>query len=592
MSSSRKYSPLQRRAANMVWTAAGDYSFDPPFLAFLQNGKPDFYMNSIVGYVHKWLDPAEMGKLFDTLGNAALRDMYDGLLWVALENCVYEKEAPVRPALPEMRAEYARLFFDLEKEKSRQQWMSQNSLVYDMQSARWRRVLGKSDGLLNPWERRLSEDLAFSGSLDAAGVRERILEIFAKYFHFHGKLSKDLFHFTLHGLLAKALPSGVHGASMLRTGLSSGNGGAGDGFSRREEEGSEAKDRQYIEDCFGVSFLSPDEGAQAERLLCTGNHYNCHIYFAGGDHGTPRDEEQPADERAGAPRHRREAHADTVVEGAREQEIRNRRHFTDRKRQYENSISGLCLKIQNAVQVSSQPTRVRGRRGLLDPAQVWRASLLNDGRVFQSMIENPQPDFSVDLLLDASASRMGVQEIIASQAYVIAESLHRCGIPVEVCSFLSLRGFTVMNLLCSYEKNADRGRIFKYYAAGWNRDGLALRGSRYLMSRSPAKQKILIVLTDAAPNDDRRLPADREQGRLLSCEYSGDAGILDTSREVKELRRQGIRVVAVLTGGEDTGGSAGARKIYGDDFVKIQNIDQLSAAVGELIQRQIWELTQ
>ncbi len=60
------------------------------------------------------------------------------------------------------------------------------------------------------------------------------------------------------------------------------------------------------------------------------------------------------------------------------------------------------------------------------------------------MTEEEHPDFSVDLMLDALASRLGSQEIIAMQGYMIAESLRKCGIPSQVYSFLSIRGYTVM----------------------------------------------------------------------------------------------------------------------------------------------------
>ena len=52
-------------------------------------------------------------------------------------------------------------------------------------------------------------------------------------------------------------------------------------------------------------------------------------------------------------------------------------------------------------------------------------------------------------------------------------------------------------------------QIFRYFAAGWNRDGLALRGAGHLMEGSPAKNRLLIILTDASPNDDRRIPRTR-----------------------------------------------------------------------------------
>ena len=92
-----------RRAENMVWTAAGVYDFEPQFLSFWQDGTPDFYTNSIIGYAHKWYFTTAMQTLFSTINDSLHRDLYDGLLWFVLENCTFEREVSARPALNEMR---------------------------------------------------------------------------------------------------------------------------------------------------------------------------------------------------------------------------------------------------------------------------------------------------------------------------------------------------------------------------------------------------------------------------------------------------------------------------------------------------------
>ena len=99
--------------------------------------------------------------------------------------------------------------------------------------------------------------------------------------------------------------------------------------------------------------------------------------------------------------------------------------------------------------------------------------MLHDDRVFLRNDEESRPGFAVDLMLDASASRLHCQETIAIQGYILAKSLAACGIPVRVTSFCSLRGYTVLRILKDFsDKNGERN-IFNYFAAGWNRDGLA-----------------------------------------------------------------------------------------------------------------------
>ena len=92
----------------MVWTAAGVYDFEPQFLSFWQDGTPDFYTNSIIGYAHKWYFTTAMQTLFSTINDSLHRDLYDGLLWFVLENCTFEREVSARPALNEMRYSYAK----------------------------------------------------------------------------------------------------------------------------------------------------------------------------------------------------------------------------------------------------------------------------------------------------------------------------------------------------------------------------------------------------------------------------------------------------------------------------------------------------
>lgn len=568
----------RRRALNMVWTAAGEYGFEPVFLAFTQDSLPDFYLNSIVGYVHKWYDQDIMNDLFDTIENSLLKETLDGLLWIGLENCAFLKEVRERPVLFEMRRACAEQFFEQQLTKSRQQWMAQNSLVYALQSARWRTVLGKEPGLVNPWERKLFGELSFSGDWDARQVADHAIDVFHRYFRLGGSgLSLSLltkFRARAGRFMKKTLPHRVIRSEDLTFARdTSGNGvitarktRSGGLISAAQEE----RDRLYIESCFGLPLFGRDENARIEEAFCTGHHAGCHLYFALGQYSVQETKDSLA---------RR-----TILD-AQIQADRNRSHYQDKLHFYQNSIARLAEQLRNALLSYPQPSRVLSRTGTLAPAELWRALYLNDERIFTDTFQEEQPDFSVDLMLDASASRLQNQEAIASQAYVIARSLRLCHIPVQIFSFLSLRGHTVMRLHCGYTDKDEDGNIFDYFAAGWNRDGLALRAARRLMEASPAKKRLLIVLTDASPNDDRRMPPDGKDGHRLSRNYSEEAGIEDTAAEVRALLQSGIHVMAVLNG--EDGSAHAVRKIYGDDFVRIENIRSLSDAVGTLLQKQI-----
>ena len=581
MSDRRMYTSRQRRAMNIIWTASGEYDFQPDFMAFQLDGEPDFYMNSIIGYVRKWYDPDIMEQLFSTIQEGLFKETYDGLLWIALENCAFQREVPHRPVLEELRLEHALDFFRQDDQKSRQQWMAQNSLVYALESAKWRQVLGKEPGLVNPWERQLFKDLLYPGDITSQEIYDRTLEIFHRYFRyrrdhlfsgFFSGIRERFRHHFFQRLPRRLIRS--DDLNMGRIGSVQGSITPRQGMELLPKKPSEsAADYQYIQNCFGLPLYPEEVSLQLENLLCTDAHENCRLYFTDGK--LPAQEEK-------------NALVQKFLRDSEAQRQKNESYYQNRRDFCQSSIHHLTQQIKNAMLVYPQPLKIPSRSGKIFPREVWKALWLDDDRIFMETTDEEQPDFSVDLMLDASASRLGSQEIIALQGYIIAESLQKCGIPFQVYSFLSLKGFTVIRHFLSYEDKDRNTEIFGYCAAGWNRDGLAFRGAGHLLESSPAANRILMVLTDASPNDDRRIPADPSKGRVLSQDYSGKPGIEDTAREVHVLKQKGVKVMAILNGSDaDT---LAASRIYQQDYVRIEKPDQLSQAAGVLIQKQIQQL--
>lgn len=88
---------------------------------------------------------------------------------------------------------------------------------------------------------------------------------------------------------------------------------------------------------------------------------------------------------------------------------------------------------------------------------------------------------------------------------------------MRVTSFCSLRGYTVLRILKDFSDRNGERNVFNYFAAGWNRDGLALRGAGELIRSAPAEKHLLLLLTDASPDDSHKiLPSgqDSPQPRL------------------------------------------------------------------------------
>ncbi len=172
-----------------------------------------------------------------------------------------------------------------------------------------------------------------------------------------------------------------------------------------------------------------------------------------------------------------------------------------------------------------------------------------------------------------------MQEKIAAQAYVLSKSLEMCGIPMQIYSYCSIRGYTVMRIFKSYEESDREDELFRYVAAGNNRDGLALRAAGHMIKSSPKQQKILLVLSDASPMDDQIAG---EVVFYKDKEYTDMLAVQDTINEVQSLRHSGIQVIGIFMGSAHEGETAG--RIFGRKLAKIANISEFSEAVGRVLQ--------
>ncbi|OLA40173.1 MAG: hypothetical protein BHW31_02670 [Firmicutes bacterium CAG:110_56_8] len=326
--------------------------------------------------------------------------------------------------------------------------------------------------------------------------------------------------------------------------------------------------RKYAAACFGKSMLTPAELADAERTCCTGHHRNCVLHFTRGE--APETGEAPTRE----------------WEQIQEQTERNRAYFQAHLAQNRLEIQRLAQQLQNTILLLQEDGSLRCRAGRVNPALAWRAPSLGDGRVFDRQQPNTLGDLVVDILLDASASQNRRQEQLATQGYILAEALTRCAIPVRVLSYCSVSGCTVLREYRDYRENQGNNRIFEFAAAGWNRDGLALRAVDWLLRRSGEQQRLLLILTDANPNDDTRLPGTGNQ--FFSRDYSGRPAVADAAEEATALRRHGNPPLCLFSGRE--GDLSSARTIYGRDVVRLPSVGWFAQTVGKIIQGRLQAL--
>ena len=558
----------RRRAENIIWNAARSHDFTPDFKAYDADARADLYWNTIIGAVRRHYDYPKIEELFRGFQAEEDSDVYEGLLWLGLENAVFEKEREERPVLESLRRDYAEHYLA-------QLFTTHDLPFYDtMALAHYRRALGL-ENKLDPYTENLLDELEFSRDMSTEEIVERARDLFERWFQIRlkekeaerkkrripfglrkGKTVKG--RYRKFGLGFADHPSNIYGGQRV---------GPQGNEEQRLTSMSAQELRSFMEAKYGKSAFNSRETAELERSVCTGNHAACHVLITRGEKGSAKIQN-------GFEALKREREAKQIEA--------NRLFYTKHLAQRRTSIERLSGKIQNSVLLHLQPSPVRANSGALEGGRAWRALHLNDERVFIREEQNDVGDLSVDILLDASTSQKNRQEIVSNQGFVIAESLDRCNIPCRVMSFCSMTGYTILRIFRDYRERGANDRIFEYVSNGCNRDGLGIRMAHHLMQKQSCDHKILIVLSDAKPNDVVRMRP-KESDEFVN--YEMQQGIRDTAFEVRSARADGIAVICVFTGDDEDVPSA--KLIYGRDFARIQSLDKLADTVGMLLQNQI-----
>lgn len=565
----------ERRAVNQIWNAAQDYSLQPVYVAFDEDGDADFYFNTVIGAVYHYFQFETLDKMFTYLQRRQNGELYVELLWLGLENCVFGKAKDERPAMAELRRAYAEKFLARPKDHVGE------SLLWDLKRAHCQRILGQADDL-DEEKRKILDALEFPADCNTEQVTDRMDRLLNQYFfkgHFKefeelgGHISDSPFFLPKGwGKRAGSALRRIDWEGKTTEEKDSLMGKARKLYQRLTFSRPSAKVvRAYVESCFGKSMFSTAEMAEIEKKLCTEAHRECLLHFTRGEFTQTGELTREAAEQR---------------EFAEKQREANEAYFQANESQTMLAVNKLTERIRNAILLQLEPTVYRTRAGNLLAGKVWRNVYLHDERIFEKTSDSQLDTLTVDILLDGSASQREQQAKVATQGFIIAESLTRCNIPVRVSAFSSVSGCTVMQVLRDYHDTSRNKDILHFLAAGWNRDGLALRAADYLMEQERSEHKMLIILSDAHPNDDHPMPS--KEGLHLPKDYGGEAGVQDVAEEVSRLRRKGIWVISVFTGNDRD--LPAAHKIYGRELARIRSVSWFADTVGRLIQERIREM--
>lgn len=558
----KNFTAQARRARNTIWNAAGRYDFEPPFLAFYPDGEADYYFDMMIGLADKWLGLSPLWVFFTSYETHPRAEEFDAYLWLGLENCLYEKEVEERPFLDLLRQERGRRFFKKQEDMSRQQMEHQSMAVYTQQQARWSAVCGQRGPLMTPREKKMAEALLFPGSWDTEAVLAAMESFLKQFFRCEpgSPRKRSAAASVLRSL--RRHEKQRKDRMIVRTG--SGEGDHERAVAQRHEglgryAGPSREDRDYIRAVFGPCLISEAELRILEEDLCCGENEGTRLWISSGKQGDMADSE-----------------AAKIMEAARYQRERNEAFLKEHASQVQLHIKKLSAQLDTIFSSYLRPSPENARRGRLQAEKAYRLPLLQDDRVFLKNSDDVESDICVDLLLDASQSRLNSQELLAAETYILAKSLEKSNIPVRVTAFRSLRSHTVLEILKPWN-NQDCQGLMSFFSGGWNRDALAFRTLGRLNDDMimPGKKRLLLILTDGSPNDSAPLTAGGKRK-----EYEGAAAVQLAAQAVAGLRREGLRVGGVFHG--NLHNLENITQIFGHSYVRVRSASQLAQGIGEL----------
>lgn len=326
-------------------------------------------------------------------------------------------------------------------------------------------------------------------------------------------------------------------------------------------EGNDKKNKRednFIEEFYGKLSISKKKQEFLERELAKGIHKNKRLYFTRGEYTDSPNSKFNQKQR-------------------KKQSDKNRDYIEKNLSINNRAINELKRTIENSLSNYEEDELYRKNYGLLDSVNVWKAPILNDSKVFFSNNKDPKPKFQIDLLIDGSASQIKRQEVVADQAYIIANAMDKVNIPIRVSSFSTLRDYTVFNLYRDYKDKGENDKIFDFFASGANRDGLAFKTIHKLINENNDEgvRKILIILSDGRPNDEKHNI--NTVNAKIKDQYVDKRAVDDTAKEIRSLKSDGISVLGVFTGEDEDIDKA--KLIYGSDFCRITKLENFSKVV-------------
>ena len=210
-------------------------------------------------------------------------------------------------------------------------------------------------------------------------------------------------------------------------------------------------------------------------------------------------------------------------------------------------------------------------KNLLKGTKINPAAAANcKGRVFKRNIFPEEQDVVVSVLIDQSGSMSGERLDKAKEmAILVTEFCNSLEIPISITGHCDMSGAAQIYKYISFDdKNSSKFSIPQMSANGCNRDGLALRYCLGKLKYRDEQNKLMIIISDGRPNSEN---------------YNGTIAYNDLKQIKAECKRNNIVLIAAAIGND----KEIIKKIYGDSFLDISDLNTLPIRMIKLISKYI-----
>lgn len=568
------------REYNIIWDFAEKYDFIP------QKSYPmdQLYKNMTRGFIIKTFDFKVLDSYFDYLmAESPFFKEFSFITNLLMEDIAYKTLAKENLVVDSLRRDFAK------KALRKYNFHEADDLTEQIEKAYYGKILDKpiTEGT---FFRTIYRDIFEIYELDTSELIEKLNKVFKTYFRFEKSKENES---LLQEMIKDKKPKDFKNKNKDAKDFDFSDEFIKDQFNIGSaeftgniylEEKNQDMDRhlvllnadkegyhgtnEFIEDFYGKSIYPEMKVKSLERKLATGIHSGKYLYFTKGVYTDSPNAK--------------------FYKKNRDEVFEKNKNYIEKNLAINNrSIKELAQTIKNSIANYEDFSDVSKAYGIVDSTKAWKAEVLKDFNIFDNIENDDVSSFKVDLILDSSASQHNRQEIIANQAYIIENAMDEVGIPIRVMSFSTLRDHTVFNLFRDYNEKHNNKEIYKYFASGSNRDGLAFRVLNDLIDKTKDNEKhIVIILSDGRPNDEK---ANINTIKLLEKEqYVGDVAVKDTAKEIRNIKNEEISVLGVFTG-EDKDIENG-KLIYGADFCRISSLENFSKIVSIFMKNTIMKI--